>query len=154
KGAFEAARGGSLFLDEVGDLPIELQPKLLRALENKQIRPVGSDRNIDTNVRIIAATHQNLRQKVAEGSFRGDLYFRLHVVQIETPPLKDRMEDFEQLLYHFSKMYRVGFSYAAIAHLKLHSWPGNVRELRNVVARAKAYFSDRQVGVNDIKDLV
>ncbi len=85
KGAFEAARGGTLFLDEIGDLPLSLQPKLLRALENRQIRPVGSDRTIETDVRIIAATHHHLREKVGDGSFRRDLYFRLNVVPIENP---------------------------------------------------------------------
>lgn len=154
KGAFEAARGGTLFLDEIGDLPMDLQPKLLRALENHQIRPVGSDRTIETDVRIIAATHHMLKQKVSVGAFRADLYFRLDVVHIETPALNDRMEDFEPLLYHFAKLYRVGFSYSAIHRLKSHHWPGNIRELKNMVARAKAYFPDRQVEVDDLSTLV
>lgn len=154
KGAFEAARGGTLFLDEVGDLPLELQPKLLRALENKQIRPVGSDRTIETDVRIIAATHHLLRQKVAEGSFRADLYFRLNVLLMETPALIDRLEDFETLLYLFARQYRVGFSFDAIQALKRHTWPGNIRELKNVVARAKAYFPDRQIEVKDLETVV
>ncbi|MEO0336228.1 MAG: sigma-54-dependent Fis family transcriptional regulator [Pseudomonadota bacterium] len=94
KGAFESARGGTLFLDEIGDLPLNLQPKLLRALENQEIRPVGSDSAVKTDVRIVAATHQNLQQKVAEGDFREDLYFRLNVVKITPPPLRHRVEDF------------------------------------------------------------
>jgi len=154
KGAFETARGGSLFLDEIGDLPLELQPKLLRALENRQIRPVGSDRTIETDVRILAATHHPLKQKVAEGLFRADLYFRLNVVQNEVPALVDRMEDFESLLYHFARVYRVGFSFEAIQALKRHTWPGNVRELKNVVARAKAYFPNHQVEEIDLPNLV
>lgn len=154
KGAFESARGGTLFLDEIGDLPLTLQPKLLRALENKQIRPVGSDHNVDTDVRIIAATHQSLKQKIAEASFRADLYFRLHVAEIVTPALVDRMEDFDDLLYSFAKSYRVGFSFAALQRLKEHSWPGNIRELKNVVARAKAYFPDRQVELEDLHLIV
>lgn len=154
KGAFEAARGGSLFLDEIGDLPLSLQPKLLRALENCQIRPVGSDRTIDTDVRIIAATHHQLRRKVAEGSFRADLYFRLHVVLIEVPSLRERMEDFETILYHFARVHRIGFSFHAIEALKRHTWPGNIRELKNVVARAKAYFPNRQVEEADLGALI
>jgi DNA-binding NtrC family response regulator len=154
KGAFEAARGGTLFLDEIGDLPLTLQPKLLRALEAKQIRPVGSDKNVDTDTRIVAATHHYLKQKVAEGTFRADLYFRLHVAQIQTPALVERMEDFETLLYTFGRDFRVGFSFGAIQRLKEHSWPGNVRELKNMIARAKAYFPDRQIVETDLETLV
>lgn len=140
KGAFEAARGGTLFLDEIGDLPLNLQPKLLRALENAEIKPVGSDRTVKTDVRIIAATHQSLEQKVKRGEFRGDLFFRLNVIKLRPPSLQDRMEDFEDLLIHFARQMRVRFSLAAIAELKRHSWPGNVRELKNAVARASACF--------------
>lgn len=154
KGAFESARGGTLFLDEIGDLPLELQPKLLRALENRQIRPVGSDRTLETDVRIVAATHHNLRQKVSEGLFRADLYFRLNVVQIEVPSLCERMEDFETLLYFFARQYRVSFSFDAIQSLRRHSWPGNIRELKNCIARAKAYYPNRQVETGDLTDLI
>lgn len=154
KGAFEAARGGTLFLDEIGDLPAVLQPKLLRALENNQIRPVGSDKPVDTDVRIIAATHQNLKRLVHEERFRADLYFRLHVVQLEAPALKDRREDFEDLFYYFARKMRVRFSFEAVQALKKHSFPGNIRELRNVVARAKAYCGDREVMAADVPPLV
>ena len=140
KGAFESARGGTLFLDEIGDLPYGLQAKLLRALENNEIRPVGSDRSVKTNVRIIAATHQNLYQKIREGSFRSDLFYRLNVITLEAPALKDRLEDFEELLYSFARQMKVRFSYNAIQSLKKHDWPGNIRELRNVVARASALY--------------
>ncbi len=149
KGAFEAARGGTLFLDEIGDLPLSLQPKLLRALENNQIRPVGSDKSVETDVRIISATHHDLKRLVFEEKFRADLYFRLHVVQIHTPSLKDRLEDFDDLFYHFAKQMRVRFSFAAIEKLKTHPWPGNIRELKNVVARAKAFWAHDEV--DDIK---
>lgn len=145
KGAFEAARGGTLFLDEIGDLPLALQPKLLRALENSQIRPVGSDRSIETDVRIIAATHHDLKKLVFDEKFRADLYFRLHVVQIQTPALKDRREDFEDLLYGFARSMRVRFSFAAIQRLKAHDWPGNIRELKNVVARARAFWGNEEI---------
>ncbi len=136
KGAFEAARGGTLFLDEIGDLPYSLQAKLLRALENEEIRPVGSDRVVKTNVRVIAATHQNLLQKIREGTFRSDLFYRLNVITVEVPSLQERMEDFEELLYSFARENRVGFSYQAVCALKKPPWPGNIRELKNFVARA------------------
>ncbi|MGE3681659.1 MAG: sigma 54-interacting transcriptional regulator [Bdellovibrionales bacterium] len=154
KGAFAAARGGTLFLDEIGDLPRALQPKLLRALENNQIRPVGSDRALNTDVRIVAATHHDLKRLVFEEKFRSDLYFRLHVVQVETPALEDRMEDFEDLLYGFARRMRVRFSFAAIQRLKTHAWPGNVRELKNVVARAKAFCGSHEVGEEQVNQLI
>jgi transcriptional regulator with GAF, ATPase, and Fis domain len=154
KGAFETARGGTLFLDEIGDLPYTLQSKLLRALENSEIRPVGCDRNIKTNVRIIAATHQNLYQKIREGSFRSDLFYRLNVVSVEVPPLKERMEDFETLLYIFAKEMRVRFSHNAILKLKSYDWPGNIRELKNVVSRASALFPKKQIDESHIQHLL
>ncbi len=145
KGAFEAARGGTLFLDEIGDLPAPLQPKLLRALENSQIRPVGSDRSVPTDVRVIAATHRDLKRHVIDGMFREDLYFRLHVIQLRSPALSERPEDFEDLFYYFAKRMRVRFSQPAILMLKVHTWPGNIRELRNVIARAKAFYGEGEV---------
>lgn len=150
KGAFEAARGGTLFLDEIGDLPLSLQPKLLRALENSQIRPVGSDKSVETDVRIVAATHHDLKRLVCEEKFRADLYFRLHVVQIQAPCLRDRLEDFDDLFYAFAKAMRVRFSFAAIQKLKAHPWPGNIRELKNAISRAKAYWGTIEVGENEI----
>ena len=140
KGAFEAARGGTLFLDEIGDLTYGLQAKLLRALENNEIRPVGSDKTFKTDVRIISATHQNLPEKILTQQFRSDLYFRLGVVVVTAPALKDRMEDFDELLMHFAKKLRVRFSYGAIQKLRQHDWPGNIRELKNTVSRASAFF--------------
>lgn len=154
KGAFEAARGGTLFLDEIGDLSYSLQAKLLRALENNEIRPVGADRNIKTDVRIIAATHQNLSDKIKEGSFRSDLYFRLNVITISPPSLQFRMEDFEELLYTFAKKMKVRFSYGAIARMKKHTWPGNIRELKNLVSRAAALYPCEQITENHIEKLL
>lgn len=154
KGAFEAARGGTLFLDEIGDLSYSLQAKLLRALENSEIRPVGADRNIKTNVRIIAATHQNLREKIREGSFRSDLYFRLNVVSVTPPPLSQRMEDFEILMYGFAKKLRVRFSFGAIARMKKHPWPGNIRELKNLVSRAAALYPGQTIEETHIEKLI
>ncbi len=145
KGAFETARGGTLFLDEIGDLTYSLQAKLLRALENEEIRPVGSDRNVQTDVRIIAATHQNMQDKIRQGTFRSDLYFRLNVISVTPPPLQLRMEDFDELLYTFAKQMRVRFSFNAIQLLKKHSWPGNIRELKNLVARASALYPKQTI---------
>ena len=154
KGAFEAARGGTLFLDEIGDLPLSLQPKLLRALENNEIRPVGSDRSIQTNVRIIAATHKNLKQKVMKKEFREDLYHRLNICRVTPPSLINRMEDFESLLYQFAKEQKVGFSFNAIERLKNHTWPGNIRELKNVIIRAAAYFPGKRIQEEDLQQLL
>ncbi len=154
KGAFEAARGGTLFLDEIGDLPLNLQPKLLRALENNQIRPVGSDRSVTTDVRVIAATHRDLKRMALENKFRSDLYFRLHVIHVQVPALVERMEDFDDLLYHFAREMKVRFSFAAIQRLKSHTWPGNIRELKNVVARAKAYSGGDEVQADLIPRLI
>lgn len=154
KGAFEAARGGTLFLDEIGDLSYSLQAKLLRALENNEIRPVGADRNVKTDVRIIAATHQNLSEKIREGAFRSDLYFRLNVVTVSPPALTLRLEDFDELLYTFAKKMKVRFSFNAIARLKKHPWPGNIRELKNLVTRASALYPRVQIEEMHIEKLL
>ena len=154
QGAFMSAKGGSLFLDEIGDLPVHLQPKLLRALEYQEIRPVGSDKVTKTDVRIIAATHQDLKLKVAKGAFRSDLFFRLYVLNLSPPFLKDRMEDFRDLLDFFSNEYNISFSSRAVRALRQHSWPGNIRELKNTVARAKALFAGSVVEEKDIKTLL
>ena len=154
KGAFEAARGGTLFLDEIGDLPYSLQAKLLRAIENEEIRPVGSDRNIKTDVRIIAATHQNLIQKIQEGQFRSDLYYRLNIITINVPSLQNRMDDFEEFLYQFAKESRVGFSFNAIQELKKYSWPGNIRELKNFICRAATLFPKCYIQDSHVKKLL
>ena len=154
QGAFMSAKGGSLFLDEIGDLPVHLQPKLLRALEYQEIRPVGSDKVTKTDVRIISATHQDLKLKVAHGAFRSDLFFRLYVLNLSPPFLKDRMEDFRDLLDFFSNEYNISFSSKAVRALRQHSWPGNIRELKNTVARAKALFAGSIVEEKDVKTLL
>jgi DNA-binding NtrC family response regulator len=142
-GAFEAAQGGTLFLDELGELDIDLQPKLLRALEKREIKPVGSNETIETDVRVIAATNRNLMQEVHEGNFREDLYYRFAVIKIELPPLRDRTEDIPVLVEHFLEQANemagrdgVDVSYKTMEKLKRHRWPGNVRELKNFVERA------------------
>lgn len=154
KGAFEAARGGTLFLDEIGDLSYSLQAKLLRALENNEIRPVGADKNIKTDVRIIAATHQNLSEKIKEGAFRSDLYFRLNVITVNPPALTFRMEDFDELLYGFAKKMKVRFSFGAIQRLKKHPWPGNIRELKNLVSRTAALYPHEHITEAHIEKLL
>ena len=143
KGAFEAARGGTLFLDELGELPIDLQPKLLRALENREIKPVGSNTSVKTDVRIVAATNRNLIHEVREGNFREDLYYRFAVIKVALPPLRDRQEDVSLLVENFLRQANqmtgrgdVDISYKTMEKLKRHSWPGNVRELKNFIERA------------------
>lgn len=146
KGAFLAAKGGTLFLDEIGDLPLSLQPKLLRAIEYQEVKPVGSDQTLKTDVRIIAATHQNLKQKITEKEFREDLYYRLNVIKMTLPALKERPEDIELFINHFASRHGVVLSSKAISVFCSYSWPGNIRELKNTMARAKALF------VSDIID--
>ena len=154
KGAFESASGGSLFLDEIGDLPLHLQPKLLRALENREIKPLGSDSIKKVNTRVIAATHRELEHLVRAGQFRQDLFFRLNVCRVRIPRLLDRMEDFEALLYEFAKKLRVRLSHGAIRLLSRQPWPGNIRELKNVVSRAAAYFPGAEILEEHIHQLV
>lgn len=152
-GAFEMARNGTLVLDEIGDMPLELQPKLLRALENKEIRPIGADSTLKTDVRIIASTHKCLVELVDQGLFREDLYFRLNVIQFEIPALRERMEDFETLLLKFAQEFKVHFKFETIQKLKDYNWPGNIRELKNFVKRTKAYFPNKKIDIDDIAKL-
>ncbi len=141
KGAFEEADGGTLFLDEVGELPIDLQAKLLRALESGEIKRVGAARPIQVDVRIVAATNRDLLQFAKEGKFREDLYYRLCVIPLHLPPLRNRGNDVEALAEHFLKIYTprgqtVRLTPQAQTRLKAHGWPGNIRELRNVIHRS------------------
>jgi formate hydrogenlyase transcriptional activator len=142
-GRFQAADRGTLFLDEVGDLPLELQPKLLRALQEKQIERLGGGRTFHVDVRVIAATNQDLWGMVQEKTFRADLYYRLNVFPIMLPPLRERGDDIPLLIEHFVEKFsrRQGKSIERIPDevmetLKRHSWPGNIRELQNVIERA------------------
>ena len=154
KGAFLAAEGGTLFLDEVGDLPIPLQPKLLRALENNEIKPLGSDRSIKTNVRFISATHRDLKELIKQGKFRSDLYYRLNVISMNIPPLRSRTEDIEPLLYKLSLTSKVKFSSCVINVLNSYKWPGNIRELKNFVSRVSAMYRHRTVRKYDLNNLL
>ena len=140
KGAFEQAHNGTLFLDEIGELPLDLQPKLLRALESRQIRRVGGNQDIQVDVRIVVATNRDLAQSVRDGKFREDLFYRLFVIPVKLPPLRDRTEDIPLLVEHFIKeMSPPGRSTAvteeAIEFLSRHPWRGNIRELKNVIGR-------------------
>lgn len=141
EGAFEAADGGTVFLDEIGELPLELQPKLLRALEAREVRRVGQTKNRRVDVRVIAATHRDLEREVNRGRFREDLYYRLAKVSVRVPPLRDRIEDIPLLVRCFLAQLDPQrnaarlFSQAVLAELDRHDWPGNVRELRNYVER-------------------
>jgi len=139
KGQFELADGGTLFLDEIGDMSLSAQAKVLRALQENQITPVGSGKSIPVNVRVLAATNKNLKEEIAAGRFREDLYHRLSVIVIEVPPLNDRREDIPALVEHFlDQMADQGlktFSPGAMKHLEAMDWTGNVRQLRNVVER-------------------
>lgn len=136
KGKFSLADGGTLFLDEIGELPIDLQPKLLRALQEQEIEPVGGTPD-QVDVRVLAATNRNLEEAMADGSFREDLFYRLAVVPLEVPPLRERKEDIPLLLEFFLRKHQAGvgvhFSQEVVAHLQDYHWPGNVRELENVV---------------------
>jgi transcriptional regulator with GAF, ATPase, and Fis domain len=137
QGAFELADGGTVFLDEIGELPLDVQPKLLRVLETKEFRRVGGNRTLKTNVRVIAATRRNLQREVQAGKFREDLYFRLAVVPITVPPLRARREDIAPLVQHILKASGGGLALSdeTMQALLAHDWPGNVRELRNVLER-------------------
>lgn len=154
KGAFLMASGSTLFLDEIGDLPLSLQPKLLRALENHEIKPVGADKPIKVNVRIVAATHKNLAEAVAKGKFREDLFYRLNVLKVIVPSLEERKEDFESLLYFFAKKFRVRFSFMAIQALKKHNWPGQIRELKNSVVRGAALFGKAEITESNLEEVI
>jgi DNA-binding NtrC family response regulator len=154
-GAFEEAHGGTLFLDEVGELPLELQAKLLRVLESGEVKPVGTSRPFHVNVRVVAATHRELRAWARQGKFREDLYYRLGVMPLVLPPLRSRRSDIRPLAEHFVRAHTprgqtVKFTAAALDKLQQHSWPGNVRELRNVVCRALLMRKGPRLDASDI----
>ena len=155
-GCFEEASGGTIFLDEIGELELGLQPKLLRVLEQREIKRVGGDRTHRVDVRVLAATNRDLREEVNKGTFREDLYFRLSVVHVELPPLRERRDDIPGLATHFLREIgarrgmAMTWSQDALAALVSHSWPGNVREMRNVVERAAALSDGPAIGRADL----
>lgn len=157
KGLFEEAQGGTIFLDEVGDTSPSLQAKLLRVLQEEEIRPVGSNQTIKIDVRVIAATNKCLETLVAQNRFRDDLYYRLNVISINIPPLSDRREDIIPLAYHFLRQYCRHFkkvdmtlTQAACNKLLTHEWPGNVRELENTIKRAVALSISEKIDVENL----
>ncbi len=161
KGRFELADKGTIFLDEIGDIPLNLQVKLLRVLQEHQIEKLGSTEIIDIDVRIIAATHQNLEEKIKDGSFREDLYYRLNIVSIHIPPLRDRKQDIVPLTEYFvdkyskeNKKVKVNLSKEAIDLLMKYDFPGNVRELENIIERAVVLSRSEIITVNDLPNVV
>lgn len=158
QGLFQAADGGTLFFDEIADLPLHMQVKLLRAIQEKAIRPVGAQQENRIDVRILSATHKNLKTLVEEGKFRQDLYYRINVIELEVPPLRDHPEDIEQLtgqllvrLNGESELPIPTVSKAAFEELKKYSFPGNVRELENILERAMALCEDNIIQVSDLQ---
>jgi DNA-binding NtrC family response regulator len=159
QGKFEQADGGTLFLDEIGDMSANVQAKLLRALEERCIERLGSNESIPVDVRIISATHRPLEQDIGAGTFRADLFYRLRVVTIEIPPLRERREDIPMLAERFvragAERYHLPVRTLAQSTLKRlveHNWPGNVRELKNAVERAVIVAEGEELGANDLPD--
>ena len=157
KGVFEQAKGGTVFLDEVGNLPYEVQMQLLRALQELKVRPVGSATDIHVDVRIVAATNENLEQAIEEGRFRQDLYHRINEFAIEVPPLRDRLEDFDELTTFFIRQANEelgknvkGISPDALQRMKEQRWNGNLRELRNVVRRCVLFAESENIEMDDL----
>ncbi|MGA7914978.1 MAG: sigma-54 dependent transcriptional regulator [Candidatus Acidiferrales bacterium] len=153
-GLFQAANGGTVFLDEIGELPLELQAKLLRVLQEKEVRPVGSNDKVPVDVRVIAATNRDLESAYRGGTFRKDLFFRLNVVTIHVPGLRERRSDIPQLAHYFLDRYAPGENIqvtpAAMKSFLQYEWPGNVRELENCIARAVALGDHRTIDVEDL----
>jgi two-component system nitrogen regulation response regulator NtrX len=157
-GKFEQADGGTLFLDEIGDMPLAMQAKLLRVLEEGEVERVGGDKPIRVNVRVLVATHHNLENLVKQNNFRQDLFHRIYVFPLLLPPLRDRREDFPNLIAHFARQIASQngwkqklFDETAIDELRRYNWPGNVRELRNVVERLILLSSGDSVSPNEVK---
>ncbi|MEH6358777.1 MAG: sigma-54 dependent transcriptional regulator, partial [Pseudomonadales bacterium] len=157
-GRFEMAEGGTLFLDEIGDMPLNMQVKILRVLQERVYERVGGNKELKTDVRIVAATHKNLETMIVDGSFREDLYYRLNVFPIEMPALRERVEDIPLLLNELlfrmeaEKRGSIKFNRSAIQSLCEHAWPGNVRELANLVERLAITHPDSVIGLQDLPE--
>ncbi|MDB6168817.1 MAG: two component, sigma54 specific, transcriptional regulator, Fis family, partial [Verrucomicrobia bacterium] len=156
-GKVKAASGGTLFLDEIGDLPLEIQPKLLRLLQERQYERVGENVTRHSDVRIVAATNQDLKKRIAEGAFREDLYYRLNVITVEMPPLRARTGDLLRFAQHYLEHFAaqcgrklVGFNDEAAAIIRMYPWPGNLRELRNAIERAVILAAGKHVTAADL----
>ena len=155
KGMFELAHSGSIFLDDIDDTPLKTQAKLLRVLESGEVRHIGGTKPIPVDVRVVCASKIEIKDLVAKNMFRQDLYYRINIVQIRIPPLRDRLEDIPLLTDHFLKRFGEGknltISTSALNHLMGYNWPGNVRELRNVIQRA-ALFAENEINITDLPD--
>ena len=154
-GLFHEADGGTLFLDEIGEMPLPLQVKVLRALQDGEIRRVGENQSVGVDVRIVCATHRDLAERVREGAFREDLYFRLKVLTLQVPPLRERRDDIVPLAERFlaeGRTGHTGFTAAARSRLLAHRWPGNVRELENAVRHGAALAEGGEVDAGDLPD--
>ncbi len=158
KGKFEQSSGGSMFLDEIGDMPLTLQAKLLRAIENKTIQRVGGSTDIKIDLRLICATHRDLEKKVESGEFRADLFFRINVLPIQVPSLAERRDDIPDLVFNLLKNidaedeFKPKFTTDAITALTRHNWPGNVRELKNLIERACILFQGQEVTSTNVTE--
>jgi len=157
-GKFEQAEAGTLFLDEIGDMPLAMQAKLLRVLEEGEVERVGGDNPIKVNVRVLVATHRHLEELVKQNAFRNDLFHRVYVFPLTLPPLRERPEDFPELVGHFARQVAAqngwkekAFAPDAIAELRKYAWPGNVRELRNVVERLVLLGAEATISVDDVR---
>ena len=160
RGSFELAHGGTIFLDEIGDMPLHLQTKLLRVLQDYEVQPVGGESPIWVDVRVIAATNKNLEQEVSKGNFRQDLFYRLSVITLTIPPLRKRREDIPAMIHHFINHYknRIGkeinrIAPSAVEALCRYNWPGNVRELMNVIERAMLISKTDEITPNDLPSI-
>jgi DNA-binding NtrC family response regulator len=159
KGRFELADKGTLFLDEIGEIPLSVQVKLLRVIQEREFERIGGTKTIKTDTRIISATNKDLKAEVERGTFREDLYYRLNVITIDAPPLRDRVQDIPLLAYHFLERYALemnkpmaSFTDEAMACLTAYDWPGNVRELQNVIERAVALAQGSVIGLSDFPE--
>jgi two-component system response regulator HydG len=160
-GRFEQAEGGTLFLDEIGDMPLEAQTRLLRVLQSGEFMPVGGRTPIKANLRIIAATHRDLRQLIAQGLFREDLFYRINVIHIEVPPLRARASDILLVAQHYLEHFAIhlekkvtGIDPTAADKLLAYPWPGNVRELQNCIERAVALCRHGEISAEDLPEKV
>jgi len=159
-GLFQVADGGSLFLDEIADLPLHMQVKLLRAIQEKSIRPVGSETEIPVNVRLISATNKNLAREVEQGNLRQDLYYRINVIELKVPALRQHKDDIPELASHYldvlareNGMEKASISETAISRLQSYSFPGNVRELENILQRSLAMAENNSIQVTDLPEM-
>lgn len=153
QGKIAAANGGTLFLDEIGDMPLEMQVKLLRVVQERVVDPVGSNSSVEIDVRVISATHRSIEDHISQGKFRADLFFRLNVVPLYLPPLRERIEEIPKFIDYFSSLYSEGNDPVALEDsfvraIMKYDWPGNIRELSNFIQRISVLFPGESVGLN------